>query len=336
MTTTGGNPKYMTAIAITEPGGPLVLKPEKRAPPEPGDGEIVIRVRAAGVNRPDVLQRMGAYPPPPGASDLPGLEVAGEVAGTGPGTQRFKIGDLVTALTPGGGYAEYCKVHETNALPIPHGLTFTQAAALPETFFTVWHNVFQRGGLSEGETLLVHGGSSGIGTAAIQLGKVMGATVITTAGSDEKCEACLGLGAARAINYRKEDFVTAVREFTGGKGANVILDMVGGDYVDRNYDCAAIEGRIVQIAFMQTARATADFSKLMIKRLVHTGSTLRPRTTGFKAQIAHELETTVWPLLAEGHIAPVMDMIFPLKEAWRAHERMEEGSHIGKIVLDVG
>lgn len=336
MSKNGGNSGYMTAIAITEPGGPLVLKPEKRPIPEPGKGEILIRVQAAGINRPDVLQRMGAYPPPPGASDLPGLEVAGEVAATGPGVERFKIADPVTALTAGGGYAEYCKVHESNALPIPHGLTFTQAAALPETFFTVWHNVFQRGGLREGETLLVHGGSSGIGTVAIQLAKTMGATVITTAGTPAKCQACLDLGADRAINYRDEDFVSQVREFTGGKGANVILDMVGGDYVDRNYDCAALEGRIVQIAFMQTARATADFSRLMIKRLVHTGSTLRPRPTEFKAQIARELEKTVWPLLAEGRIAPVMDMIFPLREAWRAHERMEEGAHIGKIVLDVG
>jgi len=328
--------KYMTAIAITEPGGPLVLKPEKRPVPEPGKGEIVIRVRAAGINRPDVLQRQGAYPPPPDASDLPGLEVAGEVAIAGPETERFKPGDLVAALTPGGGYAEYCLVHESNALPVPHGLTFTQAAAVPETFFTVWHNVFQRGGLREGETFMVHGGSSGIGTTAIQLAKVFGATVIATAGSEEKCQTCLDLGADRAINYREEDFVAAVKDFTGGKGANVILDMVGGEYVNKNYSCAAVEGRIVQIAFLKGARAEADFSKLMIKRLVHTGSTLRPRTVEFKAQIARELEQHVWPLLAEGRIAPVMDMIFPLKEAWRAHERMEEGSHIGKIVLDVG
>jgi putative PIG3 family NAD(P)H quinone oxidoreductase len=336
MPKTGATPKYMTAIAITEPGGPLVLKPEKRPLPEPGTGEIVIRVRAAGINRPDVLQRQGAYPPPPDASDLPGLEVAGEVAIAGSGTGRFKPGDLVAALTPGGGYAEYCLVHESNALPIPHGLTFTQAAAVPETFFTVWHNVFQRGGLREGETFLVHGGTSGIGTTAIQLAKIFGATVITTAGSEEKCQTCLDLGADRAINYREEDFVAAVKDFTGGKGANVILDMVGGEYVNRNYSCAAVEGRIVQIAFLNGPRAEADFSNLMIKRLVHTGSTLRPRTVEFKAQIARELEQHVWPLLAEGRIAPVMDMIFPLKEAWRAHERMEEGSHIGKIVLDVG
>jgi putative PIG3 family NAD(P)H quinone oxidoreductase len=335
MPTKGADPKYMTAIAITEPGGPLVLKPEKRPLPEPGNGEIVIRVRAAGINRPDILQRMGAYPPPPDASDLPGLEVAGEVAIAGPGTQRFKPGDLVAALTPGGGYAEYCKVHETNALPVPHGLTFTQAAALPETFFTVWHNVFQRGALREGEAFLVHGGTSGIGTTAIQIAKIFGATVMTTAGSEEKCKACLDLGADLAINYREQDFVGAVKKFTGGKGANVILDMVGGDYVGRNYDCAAMEGRIVQIAVLQGARATADISKLMIKRLLHTGSTLRPRSIEFKAAIARELEQSVWPLLSEGRIAPVMDMIFPLSEAWRAHERMEEGAHIGKIVLDV-
>jgi putative PIG3 family NAD(P)H quinone oxidoreductase len=297
--------------------------------------EILIRVRAAGVNRPDVQQRKGAYPPPSGASDLPGLEVAGEVAALGPGTKRWRVGDLVCALTPGGGYAEYCRVHETNALPIPHGFTFTEAAALPETFFTVWHNVFERGGLKGGETLLVHGGSSGIGTTAIQLAKAFGARVVTTVGSEDKREACLALGADRAVNYRSEDFVAATREATGGEGANVILDMVGGDYVARNYDAAAVEGRIVQISVMGGAQGTADFAKLMVKRLVHTGSTLRPRTVEFKAGVAAALEAQVWPLLAARRVAPVMDMIFPLREAWRAHERMEEGAHIGKIVLDV-
>ncbi|SMH56907.1 NAD(P)H-quinone oxidoreductase [Mesorhizobium australicum] len=329
-------PETMTAIAITEPGGPRVLKPEKRPLPQPGPGEILIRVKAAGVNRPDVAQRQGVYPPPPGASDLPGLEVAGEVAATGEGVKRWKVGDSVTALTPGGGYAEFCLVHETNALPVPHGFTFTEAAAIPETFFTVWHNVFQRGGLKAGETFLVHGGTSGIGTAAIQLAKAFGARVIATAGSAEKCEACTKLGADRAVNYRSEDFVAVVKEVTGGKGADVILDMVGGDYVGRNYDCAAIDGRIVQIAFLQGPKATADFSKLMVKRLTHTGSTLRPRTVEFKGDIASELERQVWPLLSERRIAPVLDMIFPLREAWRAHERMQEGEHIGKIVLDVG
>ncbi|MCO5057993.1 MAG: NAD(P)H-quinone oxidoreductase [Rhizobiaceae bacterium] len=328
-------PERMTAVAISEPGGPLVLKPEKRPVPQPGEGEILIRVRAAGVNRPDVLQRQGAYPPPPGASDLPGLEVSGEVAALGPGTSRWHEGDLVCALTPGGGYADYCVVHETNALPIPHGFTFTEAAAIPETFFTVWHNVFQRGGLKPGEAFLVHGGSSGIGTTAIQLASAFGAYVITTAGSAEKCEACLKLGADRAVNYREEDFVEAVKQATEGRGVDVILDMVGGDYVGRNYDAAAPDGRIVQIAFLRGPVASADFSKLMIKRLTHTGSTLRPRPVAFKGQIAAELESRVWPLLAERRIAPVMDMIYPLKEAWRAHERMEEGEHIGKIVLDV-
>ena len=325
----------MTAVAITEPGGPLVLKPERRDVPRPGEGEILIRVRAAGVNRPDVLQRKGAYPPPQGASDLPGLEAAGEVAATGPGVRRWRIGDTVTALTPGGGYAEYVVVHETNALPVPHGFTFTEAAALPETFFTVWHNVFQRGGLKAGESFLVHGGSSGIGTTAIQLAAAFGAQVLTTAGSAEKCAACEKLGAHRAINYREEDFVRVAREATDGRGVDVILDMVGGDYVGRNYQAAAIEGRIVQIATLGGPNATADISRLMVKRLTHTGSTLRPRSVEFKGEIAAELEARVWPLLAERKIAPVMDMIFPLKEAWRAHERMEDGDHIGKIVLDV-
>ena len=329
-------PAMMTAIAITEPGGPMVLKPERRPLPEPREGEILVRVRAAGVNRPDVFQRKGAYPPPPGASDLPGLEVAGEVAAVGEGVARWRVGDLVCALTPGGGYAEYCRVHESNALPVPHGFTLTEAAALPETFFTVWSNVFERGGLKEGEKFLVHGGSSGIGTTAIQLASAFGAYVITTAGSADKCEACLKLGADRAVNYREQDFVAVVKEATGGHGVDVILDMVGGDYVARNYDAAAVDGRIVQIATLNGAKASADFSKLMVKRLVHTSSTLRPRTVAFKADIAAALERRVWPLLAERRIVPVMDMIFPLRDAWRAHERMEEGEHIGKIVLDVG
>jgi len=328
-------PEKMTAVAISEPGGPMVLKPEQRAVPRPGPGEILLRVRAAGINRPDVLQRKGAYPPPPDASDLPGLEAAGEVAAIGEGVKRWQVGDRVTALTPGGGYAEFCVVHETNALPVPHGFTFTEAAAVPETYFTVWHNVFQRGGLREGETLLVHGGSSGIGTTAIQLAAALGSKVIATAGSAEKCAACAALGAVRAINYREEDFVAAAKEETDGRGADVILDMIGGDYVDRNYSAAAMDGRIVQIAFLNGAKATADFSKLMMKRLTHTGSTLRPRSVAFKARIATDLEAHVWPLFAARKIAPVMDMIYPLHEAWRAHERMEEGAHIGKIVLDV-
>jgi len=329
-------PAKMTAVAISQPGGPMVLKPEKRDVPQPGPGEILIRVHAAGVNRPDLLQRKGAYPPPAGASDLPGLEVAGEVAALGEGAPRWRVGDQVCALTPGGGYAEYVTVHASNALPLPPGFTLTEAAAVPETFFTVWHNVFERGGLKEGETLLVHGGSSGIGTTAIQLAKAFGARVIATAGSAEKCEACVKLGTDRAVNYREEDFVRAVKDATDGRGANVILDMVGGDYVSRNYDAAAMEGRIVQIATMGGAMANADISKLMVKRLVHTGSTLRPRTVEFKGAVAAALEAQVWPLLATRRVAPVMDMIFPLKEAWRAHERLEEGEHVGKIVLDVG
>ncbi len=335
MATTRKIPAKMTAIAITEPGGPLVLKPEKRAVPEPGEGEILIRVAAAGVNRPDVLQRKGAYPAPPGASDLPGLEVSGEVAAVGPETQRWSTGDRVCALTPGGGYAEYVTVHGSNALPVPAGFTMTEAAALPETFFTVWHNVFERGGLKNGETLLVHGGTSGIGTTAIQLANAFGARVIATAGSAEKCAACLSLGAFAAINYREQDFVEEVRKVTGGLGADVILDMVAGSYVARNYEAAAVEGRIVQIAVQESPKATTDFARLMVKRLTHTGSTLRPRTVAFKGAIASALESQVWPLLAERRVAPVMDMIFPLKEAWRAHERLEEGSHIGKVVLDV-
>jgi putative PIG3 family NAD(P)H quinone oxidoreductase len=329
-------PDRMTAIAISEPGGPRMLKPEKRPLPEPGPGEILIRVRAAGVNRPDLQQRRGLYPPPPGASDLPGLEVSGTVAALGEGTTRWRVGAEVCALTPGGGYAEYVKVHESHALPIPHGFTFTEAAALPETFFTVWHNVFERGELKPGEFLLVHGGSSGIGTTAIQLATAFGAKVIATAGSAEKCAACEKLGAIRAVNYHTEDFVEAVKQATGGHGADVILDMVGGDYVARNYHAAAADGRIVQIATQLGAVASTDFARLMMKRLTHTGSTLRPRTVEVKAAIAAALEAQVWPLLAERRIAPVMDMIFPLTEAWRAHERMEEGEHIGKIVLDVG
>jgi putative PIG3 family NAD(P)H quinone oxidoreductase len=335
MTAQPNLPARMTVVAISQHGGPMVLKPEKRSVPAPAEGEILIKVRSAGVNRPDVQQRKGAYPPPPGASDLPGLEVSGEVAALGPDVRRWRVGDTVCALTPGGGYAQYVCVHETHALPVPAGFTMTEAAAVPETFFTVWHNVFERGGLKPGETLLVHGGSSGIGTTAIQLAKVFGAKVITTAGSAEKCEACLQLGADRAVNYREEDFVEAVKDATGGNGANVILDMVGGDYVARNYSAAAVEGRIVQISTQGGAVASTDFAKLMVKRLTHTGSTLRPRTIEVKGAIASALEAHVWPLLAERRVAPVLDMIFPLKEAWRAHERMEEGGHIGKIVLDV-
>ena len=324
----------MIAITITEPGGPKVLRPERRPIPQPDRGEVRIRVHAAGVNRPDVLQRQGAYPPPKGASDVPGLEIAGRIDALGSGVSRWSVGDEVCALVPGGGYAEHCIAHATHCLSVPEGLTMTEAAAIPETFFTVWHNVFERGGLKRGETLLVHGGTSGIGTTAIQFAVAFGAHVIVTAGTDEKCRTCVELGAKRAVNHRTEDFVEAVRHATDGRGANVILDMVGGDYVDRNYTAAARDGRIVQIAFLKGQRVEADFSKLMRKRLTHTGSTLRPRSAEFKARLAAELDKTVWPLLAQRRIAPVMDMVFPLAEAWRAHERMEQRVHTGKIVLD--
>lgn len=328
-------PDEMTVIEIAAPGEAQMLRPALRAIPEVKAGEILVRVRAAGINRPDVLQRQGHYPPPPGASDIPGLEIAGEVVAVGEGSGRFRPGDQVVALLAGGGYAEYAVVHESNALPLPAGYGYIEAAAIPETFFTVWHNVFQRGALKSGETLLIHGGSSGIGTTAIQLGKAFGANVIATAGSKEKCDACLKLGADHVVNYREDDYVTLVKDVTAGKGADVILDMVGGDYVERNFKAAAEDGRIVQIAFLNGIKATINVGRLMAKRLTLTGSTLRPRPVAVKAEIARELEAKVWPLLTERRVAPVMDMVFSLKDAWRAHERMESGSHIGKIVLDV-
>ncbi|WP_322988507.1 NAD(P)H-quinone oxidoreductase [Hoeflea sp.] len=325
----------MRAIEIREPGGPEVLTLTTRDRPVPGAGELLVKVAAAGVNRPDCLQRQGAYPPPKGASDIPGLEIAGEVADVGAGVTRFKQGDQVCALVAGGGYAEFCTVNETTALPAPRGLTMVEAAAIPETFFTVWHNVFQRGGLRAGETFLVHGGTSGIGTTAIQLAKAFGAKVLATAGSEAKCAAMRDLGADLAINYREEDFVAAVKQATDGKGADLILDMVGGEYINRNYQAAAVEGRIVQIAFLKGRMAEADFSLLMMKRLRHTGSTLRARDIAFKALIADELHRQVWPLLSDRKVLPVMDSIFPLDQAAAAHQRMEDGDHIGKIVLDV-
>lgn len=326
----------MRAIEIRQPGGPEVLTLTTREKPEPGKTELLVKVAAAGVNRPDCLQRQGAYPPPPGASDIPGLEIAGEVVAIGSDVTAFKLGDPVCALVPGGGYADYCSVDETNALPAPNALTMTEAAAIPETFFTVWHNVFQRGGLKPGETFLVHGGTSGIGTTAIQLAKAFGARVLATAGSETKCAAMRELGADLAINYRDTDFVEAVKDATNGKGANLILDMVGGDYITRNYQAAAIEGRIVQIAFLRGRKAEADFSLLMMKRLSHTGSTLRAREVSFKAVIASELYRHVWPLLSARTVLPVLDSIFPLEQASAAHQRMEDGEHIGKIVLDMG
>jgi NADPH2:quinone reductase len=326
-------PAMMTAIAMSSPGGPEVLVPEERPLPRPGPGEVLVRVAAAGVNRPDVLQRQGAYPPPPGAPDIPGLEIAGEVVALGEGVARWRIGDRVCALVPGGGYAQFCAVHESNALPVPAGLSLIEAAGVPETYFTVWSNVFERGGLKEGETLLVHGGSSGIGTTAIQLAKAFGATVITTAGSAEKCAACRALGADVAVNYREEDFVAATKQATGGRGANLILDMVGGDYIEKNHEAAAIDGRIVQIAFLKGSRATVDFRRLMLKRLVHTGSTLRARPVAEKAAIARALEEKVWPLLAAGRCLPVIHVTFPLADAAAAHALMESSAHVGKIVL---
>ncbi|HEY0438731.1 MAG TPA: NAD(P)H-quinone oxidoreductase [Xanthobacteraceae bacterium] len=328
-------PATMTAIAIREPGPPDVLVPEQRPLPRPGKGEVLIRVAAAGVNRPDVMQRKGLYPPPPGAPDIPGLELAGEVVALGDGVTRWKEGDRVTALVAGGGYATYCVAHESNALPIPKGLSEVEAAAIPETFFTVWSNLFERGGLKSGETALIHGGTSGIGTTAIQLAKAFGARVITTAGSDEKCEAARRLGADVAVNYKTQDFVAITKEATGGKGANVVLDMVGGDYIERNFEAAAVDGRIVQIAFQGSSKATVDFRRLMLKRLTHTGSTLRARPVHEKAAIARAVEAQVWPLLAEGKVKPVIFRTFPLEQAAAAHALMESSTHIGKIVLTV-
>ncbi|MGN6548854.1 MAG: NAD(P)H-quinone oxidoreductase [Pararhizobium sp.] len=327
--------RTMRAVTIREPGGPEVLTIAEHPRPEPKAGELLIAVTAAGINRPDILQRQGHYAPPPGASDIPGLEIAGSVVALGEGSSGFAIGDAVSALLPGGGYAEYATVHASNALAVPRGLSAVEAAALPETFFTVWHNVFQRGGLKPGETFLVHGGSSGIGTTAIQLAAAFGARVFATAGSAAKCDACRTLGAARAINYREEDFVAVIKRETDDHGADLILDMVGGDYVGRNYEAAAVEGRSVQIASLRGAKAEANFARLMVKRLVHTGSTLRPRSVGFKAEIAAELREKVWPLLETAQIAPVIDRVFPFAEVQAAHRRMEEGSHIGKIVLQI-
>jgi len=326
-------PKSMTCIAIREPGGPDVLVASEQPLPSPGEGEILVKVIAAGVNRPDVMQRQGHYPPPKGATEIPGLEIAGEVVELGRGTKRWKHGDKVMALVVGGGYAEYCLAFETHALPVPANLSMVEAAAIPETFFTVWHNVFERGKLATGETLLVHGGSSGIGTTAIQLAKALGARVITTAGTPEKCEACRKLGADLAIDYKTEDFVALTKQATQGRGADLILDMVGGDYVGRNYEAAAVEGRIVQIAFLASSRITLDLMRLMLKRLTHTGSTLRARAVADKAAIARAVENNVLPLIASGRVKPLIDSSFPLVQASAAHARMEGGQHIGKIVL---
>jgi NADPH2:quinone reductase len=328
-------PAQMTVIGISKPGGPEVLLPETRAVPVPAPGEILVKVQAAGVNRPDVAQRSGSYPPPPGASDLPGLEISGEVVALGAGAVRHKLGDKVMSLVAGGGYAQYCIAQDAQAMAVPPALSMLEAGAIPETLMTVWHNVFERGGLKEGETLLVHGGSSGIGTMAIQLAKAFGSKVIVTVGSKEKADACTKLGADRAINYKTEDFVAEVKASTGGAGANVILDMVGGDYIERNYDAAAIDGRVVQIAFLGGPKATVNFARLMVKRLTHTGSTLRPRSNADKAKMVAAIEAKVLPLLREGRIKPLMDSTFALEKAADAHRRMESSEHIGKIVLAV-
>lgn len=325
-------PTSMTAVEITSHGGPEVLQPVTVPVPTPKAGEILIKVAYAGVNRPDALQRAGLYNPPPDASPLPGLEAAGTVAAVGPGVARWSVGDAVTALLPGGGYAEYVTTYADHALPVPDGMPMDQAAALCETYFTVWSNVFRRGGLKAGERFLVHGGSSGIGTTAIQLAALRGARVFTTAGSADKCTACVSLGAEAAWNYREVDFVDAMR---AQGGADVILDMVGGDYLPRNVKALADDGRLVQIAFLQGPKIEMNFTQMMTRRLTLTGSTLRPQSVAAKAAIARDLEADVWPHLASGRIAPVMDSEFALADAAQAHARMEGSTHIGKIVLKV-
>jgi NADPH2:quinone reductase len=330
-------PESMTCIEIIEPGGPDVLQTAIRPVPIPGPGEVLIKVAAAGINRPDILQRQGGYAPPPGASDIPGLEIAGHVAATGSGVDGWKEGDALCALVAGGGYAEYCTAPAPQCLPIPAGLDMVAGAALPETFFTVWTNVFERAGLAPGETFLVHGGSSGIGTTAIQVADRLGARVMATAGSPEKCAACQDLGAERCVNYREEDFVEAAKEFGGGKGGdngvNVILDMVGGDYVARNIRALARDGRLVNIAYLKGSKVEVDLIPVMIKRLTLSGSTLRPQSIERKGEIAAALKERVWPLIEAGEIKPVINATFPLAEAAYAHRLMESGVHIGKIVL---
>jgi putative PIG3 family NAD(P)H quinone oxidoreductase len=326
-------PAEMTYIRIDRPGPPEVLVPDRMPVPAPGPGEVLIKVAAAGINRPDVLQRQGGYPPPPGASDVPGLEVAGEIAALGAGVGRWREGERVMALVSSGGYAEYCAAPAPQVLPVPTGMGMIDAGGIPETFFTVWTNVFERGRLQPGESFLVHGGSSGIGTTAIQLAHAFGSTAFATVGGPDKQRACLELGARRAIDYRNEDFVEIVKAETGGKGVDVILDMVGGPYVERNLQALAVEGRLVQIAWLQGPKVQANFMPLMLKRLTWTGSTLRPRSVAQKGEIAQALEERVWPLLAEGRIRPLIHRTFPLAEAAAAHALMESSTHIGKIVL---
>lgn len=325
----------MVAVEISQPGPPDVLKPVQRPCPSPGPDDVLVHVAAAGVNGPDIKQREGSYPPPPGATDLPGLEIAGNVIACGRNVDSWKIGDAVCALTNGGGYAEYCSVPAGQCLPLPQGLSTVEGAALPEAFFTVWNNVIMRAGLAEGETLLVHGGAGGIGSAAIQIGKAVGAQVFATASSAEKCDACRRLGADRAIDYRAEDFVDVVRKATPNKGADVILDMVGGDYVERNIKALAVDGRLVQIAFNTGAKVEVNLMPVMLKRLTITGSTLRPRTAEFKAEVARQLRERIWPLIEAGRIRPLIHATFPLAEAKEAHRLMESRAHMGKIVLTV-
>lgn len=328
-----GLPTDMDHVCADGAGGPEVLTIARMPVPQPGTGEVLIRVAAAGVNRPDVLQRQGSYPPPPGASPVLGLEVAGHVAALGPGAEGWQAGDAVCALVPGGGYAEYCLASASHCLPIPSGMDMVAAAGLPETMFTVWANVFERGRLQPGETFLVHGGSSGIGSTAIQLAKQFGATVLATAGSAEKCDWCRSLGADHAIDHRAEDFVERVKALTAGRGVDVILDMVGGDYLPRNVRSLAVEGRLVQIAFLKGSRAEVDFLPVMLKRLTITGSTLRPRTVEQKAAIAAALRQRVWPLLDSGAVRVPVHATFPLDRAAEAHRLMESNAHMGKIVL---
>ncbi len=325
----------MTAIQIAEPGGPEVLRPVRMPVPAPAEGQVLIRVAAAGINRPDVAQRQGLYPPPPGASPLPGLEVSGTIAALGQGVTEWAVGDRVAALVAGGGYAEYCVADAGCVLPVPPGIAMTLAGALPETVFTVWYNVFMRAGLAAGETVLIHGGSSGIGTTAIQLAKARGATVFVTAGTDAKCRACLDLGADHAINYRTATFEDEVLKITAGDGADVIVDMVGGPYLNRNIACAAVEGRIAQISFLEGAEPTLALFPLVRKRVSLTGSMLRPQSPEAKAHIADGVRDHAWPLLVTGELAPPIDSAFPLDRAAEAHARMESGAHVGKIVLRV-
>jgi NADPH2:quinone reductase len=328
-------PLEMTVIEIAAPGGPEQLKPNKRPVPRPGDQEVLVRVAAAGVNRPDVMQRQGRYPPPPGASDLPGLEVAGEIAALGSNVSGLSVGDKVTALLAGGGYAEYAIAAAPLCLPVPSGISVVEAAAIPETFFTVWTNLFDRGRCKAGDTVLIHGGTSGIGTTAIQLAAAWGARVFATAGSDDKARACERLGAARGINYRTEDFVEVIRAATGGAGVDVTLDMVAGSYVARNLEIAAIDGRVVMISLLGGSRAEVNLGLILTKRLTLTGSTLRSRTVAQKAQVAEAVQKNIWPLLAAGRVRPVIHATFPLAEAAAAHRLMETSNHIGKIVLTV-